>query len=424
MTYYLLPKANILLYKLIDCIVGEEPPISVISNSLSEYLYDIKKEIDMRERDWDVYKKYTNPYEYIHSQIPLKKKCVSKYKPISRSYFKMIEILSIFDLKFDSKPISSFHLAEGPGGFIEALVNTRKCIHDKYIGMTILDDGNDHNIPGWKKTDFFLRQNKNVFIEVGQDGTGNILSLENLHYCNKKYESSMDLITADGGFDFSLDFNNQEIIITKLLFAQMTYALTMQKQGGVFILKIFDTFMQHSIDILYILSSFYEKVYIIKPHTSRYANSEKYVVCKGFLFSNNHSYFNIILSAFEKMMNLPNNSSEQYIHRFLNIPIPIYFLTKLEEYNAIFGQQQIENIYYTISLTKNKNKQEKIENLIKANIQKCTSWCIRYNIPYNVFFIFNASNSVGTNMNIITELDRVTEESKSSKDSDVEIYST
>ena len=52
----------------------------------------------------------------------------------------------------------------------------------------------------------------------------------------------MDLITADGGFDFSLDFNNQEIIITKLLFAQMTYALLMQKQGGSFILKIFDTF--------------------------------------------------------------------------------------------------------------------------------------------------------------------------------------
>lgn len=399
MTYYLLPKANILTYKSLDCILGDEPPTSIISNSLCDYLYDIKKEIDARERDWDIYKKYTNPYEYIHSQIPLKKKCVAKYKPISRSYFKMIEMLSIFNLKFDSRPIHSFHLAEGPGGFIEALLNTRRCVHDKYIGMTIIDNNNDQNIPGWKKTDFFLKQNKNVLIEVGQDGTGNILSLENLQYCNKKYESSMDLITADGGFDFSLDFNNQEIIITKLLFAQMTYALLMQKQGGSFILKIFDTFMNHSVDILYILSSFYDKVYIIKPHTSRYANSEKYVVCKGFLFQNNHSFISILTSAFERML-----ITEKPIHRFLNIQIPIYFLTKLEEYNAIFGQQQIENIYYTISLTKNKNKQEKIENLIKSNIQKCTSWCIKYAVPYNVFLIFNPSNSIGSNMNFSAEL--------------------
>jgi hypothetical protein len=179
----------------------------------------------------------------------------------------------------------------------------------------------------------------------------------------------------------------------------MTYALLMQKQGGSFILKIFDSFMRHSIDILYILSSFYDKVYIIKPHTSRYANSEKYIVCKGFLFPNNHSFINVLTRAFENTIN-----TDKYIHRFLNMQIPIYFLTKLEEYNAIFGQQQIENIYYTISLTKNKNKQEKIENLIKSNIQKCTSWCIKYAIPYNVFLAFNPTNSMGSNMNLSAEV--------------------
>ena len=49
----------------------------------------------------------------------------------------------------------------------------------------------------------------------------------------------MDLITADGGFDFSMDFNQQEILIGKLLFAQIAYALCLQKRGGKFILKIF-----------------------------------------------------------------------------------------------------------------------------------------------------------------------------------------
>ena len=110
--------------------------------------------------------------------------------------------------------------------------------------MTILDENNDPNIPAWKKTEHFLRQNKNVFIEKGATGTGNILAIENLEYCREKYGSSMDLITADGGFDFSLDFNQQEIIISRLLYAQMTFAILLQRQGGCFILKIFDAFMQ------------------------------------------------------------------------------------------------------------------------------------------------------------------------------------
>jgi len=380
MTYYLLPRTSYLIHKYIDCTEKEEIPVPIISNSLSSYLYNMKEKIDTREKDWDIFKKYTNPYEYIHTAISFKKKCVAKYKPISRSYFKMIEMIHIFDLHFDSRPMKSFHLAEGPGGFIEALVGLRNCQHDKYVGMTIIDDNNDPNIPGWKKTDTFLRQNPNVFIEKGSDNTGNILSLENYNYCREKYGSSMDLITGDGGFDFSLDFNSQEINITRLLFAQIIYAISMQKRGGCFIIKLFDTFMQHSVDILYILSSFYDKVYIVKPQTSRYANSEKYVVCKGFTNIPFENFGPFIQKAFEKM--LLSSSSELFIHRFLNIPVPICFLSKIEEYNAVFGQQQIENIHFTILLIDNKNKQDKIDNLININIQKCVLWCIKHDIPY------------------------------------------
>jgi len=383
MSYYLLPRTPLLIYKYIDFIESNEMPVPKISNSLSSYLYELKEKLDKREKDWDIFKKYTNPYEYIHSVIPFKKKPVSKYKPLSRSYFKMIEIINTFDLQFDSKPISTFHLAEGPGGFIEAIANLRKSNYDKYIGMTIIDEQNDPNIPSWKKTETFLKNNKNVFIEKGIDNTGNILSFDNFIYCKDKYGSSMDFITADGGFDFSLDFNNQEMNIAKLLFAQIAFALVMQSKGGSFVLKIFDCFMNHSIDLLYILSSFYEKVYIVKPQTSRYANSEKYVVCKGFLFQNNQSFFPYLKKAFEKMVK--SNEEECFIKRFLNTDISYCFMIKLEEYNAIFGQQQIENIHYTISLIDNKNKHEKIDNLIKLNIQKCIFWCVKNNIPINQF---------------------------------------
>lgn len=380
MSYYLLPNTSILLYKYIDCIDTTEKVLPAISNSLAEYLYEIKEKISKNEREWDVVKKYTNPYEYIHTNVPMKKKCVSQYKPLSRSYFKMVEIINAFNLQFDSKPIRTFHLAEGPGGFIEAISNIRNCPHDIYIGMTILEDANDPNIPAWKKTEYFLNKHKNVYIETGADKSGNILSIDNFVYCKEKYESSMDLITADGGFDFSIDFNSQEINIAKLLFAQIAYALIMQKKGGCFVLKVFDCFMQHTIDLLYILSSFYGKVYINKPNTSRYANSEKYIICKGFQYNSCNHFFTTLCNTFSKMLSVNNDS---YIYRFLNTPISYYFLIKLEEYNAIFGQQQIENIHYTISFIDNQYKQDKIDLLIKNNIEKCIQWCVKYNIQYN-----------------------------------------
>jgi 23S rRNA U2552 (ribose-2'-O)-methylase RlmE/FtsJ len=380
MIHFLLPRLSNNLYTHIQHSNSSEPPDITISNSLSHYLYDIKSRINEYESDWDVYKKYTNPYEYINTIVPQKRKCVTKLKPLSRSFFKMVEIISFFKLGIDSVyPLNTFHLAEGPGGFIEAIATLRKRTDDKYTGMTILADHTDPNIPAWKKTTHFLREYPNVQIETGLDKTGNILSLDNYQHCYKKYASSMDIITADGGFDFTSDFNSQEINITKLLFGQVIYALCMQKYKGSFVLKIFDVFMQHTVDILAILSSFYEQVFITKPQTSRFANSEKYIVCRGFLFTSVEKFYPVLYNAFAYMLN-----ETRYDLRFLSVPIPRIFISKLEEYNAVFGQHQIENIHFTLSLIENKYKNDKIECLIKSHVQKCILWCNKHNIPYNV----------------------------------------
>lgn len=413
MIYFTLPKTYLYTYKYIGLYEDNSSNHLKISNSLSFYLNNIKEKIDHFEKDWDIYKKYTNPYEYIHTIIPNVKKPVCKYKPLSRSYFKMIELIHLFNLKHHNKyisydddskfyhtseisnkyiknqnfscPIRTFHLAEGPGGFIEAFVQLRNNPLDIYVGMTILDNKHDMNIPSWKKSSNFLKENVNVFIENGIDQTGDILNIDNFVYCKNKYGSSIHLITADGGFDFSMDFNNQEIAISKLLFAQVAFALCMQKYEGDFILKIFDSFMTQTIDILYLLSSFYETVYITKPQTSRFANSEKYIVCKKFCFTSNEVFFPFLHNAFSKMLKCSNDVK----FRFLNIPLSNYYLSKLEEFNSIIGQQQIENIHQTISLIEYNeyDKNDKITNLIKQNVQKSVNWCLKYNIPFNNIYL-------------------------------------
>jgi 23S rRNA U2552 (ribose-2'-O)-methylase RlmE/FtsJ len=295
-----------------------------------------------------------------------------------------------------SFPIRTFHLAEGPGGFIEAICNKRANPFDEYHGMTILVDEMDDNVPGWNKTGYFLEQHPNVHIETGADGTGDLLHIANFDHCIEKYASSMDLVTADGGFDFSKDFNKQELSIMHLLWGQVCYALCLQKMGGNFVLKLFDIFYDHTIDILYILSGFYNEVNVCKLQTSRIGNSEKYVVCKGFRYETCREFLPIIRDSFEQISqtrSVPDTDSGRFhkrtggdnlrVWRILNIPVPRHFTKQIEDINAMFGQQQIENIHYTISIIDKHTKHDKTEQLTKQNISKCVNWCIEHKVPYN-----------------------------------------
>jgi hypothetical protein len=240
--------------------------------------------------------------------------------------------------------------------------------------MTLIDE--DENVPGWKKSKYFLSKYPNIKIITGSDETGNLLNVCNLWHCHEQYKNSIDLITGDGGFDFSVDFNQQESLSHSLIFCQICYAIAMQKKGGTFILKVFDIFAAATIDLIYILSSLYDRVYIVKPHTSRAANAEKYVVCKNFKLSDSYDIL-FKLSTFFPIIN--SNTS---ITRFLNIPIAYIYTNKLEDVNAIIGQQQLENILNTLHLLDN-NKPDKLDSIKKTNIQKCVQWCMKYKQPYN-----------------------------------------
>ncbi len=376
MSYYILPSFSSNLNKdNISISLGSNN--ECISKSLFNYLNSMKEQIDNYGNCWDIYKKYTNPYEYIHTLIPGLKISVSKLKPISRSFYKLIEINYMLHICDDFKDgMKTFHLAEGPGGFLEAMTHIRSSYtNDKYYGMTLIND-NCNVIPGWKKSQTFLNKNKNIILEYGIDKKGDLFNVENLWYCYNNYKGSMDLITGDGGFDFSIDFNKQEVNANKLIFCQLCFSIAMQKKGGSFILKIFDVFTQATIDILYILSLLYKKIYIVKPNTSRYANSERYIICKYFKDEN-------VFDILTKLSNMfPFLNANISIKRYLKIDIPYIFINKLEDINAIIGQQQLENILTTFYLIEN-SKEEKIEAIKKNNIQKCLQWCIKNKILHN-----------------------------------------
>jgi 23S rRNA U2552 (ribose-2'-O)-methylase RlmE/FtsJ len=359
-----------------------DQPMLYYNPTLRTYIHTVKEEIDKRCDAWERNKRYMNPYEFINTPFDNSTPSVCSYRPISRAFFKMTEILHTFNFTFP-RTMKSFHLAEGPGGFIEALHYYRKNKGDVYYGMTLIEQSDD-NIPKWTKCENFMtRAGNNIVLEKGADGTGNLYHLENIIYLRDTHGHTMDMVTGDGGFDFSLDFNKQEENCLNLIFAEVVAAIVLQKKGGSFILKLYDTFSSASMEIIYLLSCLYEEVAFIKPQPSRPANSEKYIVCMRFKMVPN---IDVIVDRLLAIFPLVQQS-DHLVH-FLNLPLPNLFLDKMKEINSIFGQAQIENIMTTITFISDHHPPSRFEQVCdrpehvkRAHLNKCVKWCKKHNMP-------------------------------------------
>ena len=97
MSYYQLftSNNNISPSRLICRFSDEQEYNNYISKTLNNYLMNAKQKINKYDLMWDKYKKYVNPYEFIHSIIPEYRQSVAKFKPLSRSFYKCIEICQI-----------------------------------------------------------------------------------------------------------------------------------------------------------------------------------------------------------------------------------------------------------------------------------------------------------------------------------------
>ena len=127
-------------------------------------------------------------------------------------------------------------------------------------------------------------QNKEIYATLRLQG--DIYKTESLHEFRRMITDQTDggmlhFVMGDGGADYSQDQNSQEVILKQLLLCQFLCALNVLRKGGHFVCKAFDLFSEFSVGLLYILYQHFDEFCIIKPHTSRQANSERFVVGKG-----------------------------------------------------------------------------------------------------------------------------------------------
>ena len=237
-----------------------------------------------KEHKWELAKKMVNPYElvYTHDDDRLPPS-ISLDQPLSRSYFKLIEILDVLKFLDDYTKVRTAHIAEGPGGFVQA-IHARANAKNKQIISSIamtLRPTTTH-IPGWKKASVFLHKHKQVKIHYGEDDTGDIYSVKNQNSFIEEAKPGVNLFTADGGFDFSSDYSYQEQNVYHLLVCSSIIGLQVLLPGGSFVLKFFDCNSQHTIQLIILLARCFKEWTLYKPAMTRPCNSERYFLGRGF----------------------------------------------------------------------------------------------------------------------------------------------
>ncbi len=258
--------------------------------------------------------------EVTKKYFDINNKSGSKPDVLSRGFYKLWEILMTFDLIDKKKQkFTSAHLAEGPGSFIQATMFYRDMFcddssKDKYHAVTLHSEDQKNHVPELEKNfinyyekenpvRFILHKTYNKQIAGGstEKDNGDITDPKTVKLFGGQMSERADFVTADGGFNWK-DENTQEQEAFKLIFAQIFGALKVQKKDGSFVCKVFETFTQMSVKFITILREFYEQIYICKPLMSRPSNSEKYLICKKFKYSENDKEYKSKLDILEQIL--------------------------------------------------------------------------------------------------------------------------
>jgi 23S rRNA U2552 (ribose-2'-O)-methylase RlmE/FtsJ len=346
----------------------------------SKALLEAKDRISALEaaRRWELVKKMVNPYEIVYThEDRFFHPSIALIKPLSRSYFKMIEMMHVLQF-FEGLPkqlpkIRSAHVAEGPGGFIQALVELcerNKKILSSATAMTL--KATDQRVPGWRRASTFLNHHREIKLHFGTDGTGDVYKLENQDSFVAATAPGVHLFTADGGFDFSVNYDVQEKAVFRLLVASAVTGLRCLCIDGAFILKIFDVFSEHTKFLIILMSRCFKEWLLYKPALSRPCNSERYFLGKGFK--------GLPIAVLEELHVLQEHAAKDLY--------PIDVSACISEYAAYFDdhirvntEEQLKAIEqaetYAIQPEQWYTKQ------LPIDFETSRAWCERFRIPYS-----------------------------------------
>jgi 23S rRNA U2552 (ribose-2'-O)-methylase RlmE/FtsJ len=245
-------------------------------------------------------------------------------------------------------------LCAGPGGFSEYILwrtSQKNAAHIHGVGFTLKTSGEDH-------TNFsphrFMEQAQaserfsthfGVPLPKDTEGDGDITKLENILSLSTYIDSLTDgsgagLVTSDGGISVAGSEENQEELTRHLKLCEVQAMFHILATGGCYVLKVYDLMSPFMVGLIYILFCNFSQITIIKPRSSRPANSERYVVCKHLLERRPAKTLQFLQSVHDQL--LAGVNVTQLIS--LEGTVEQSYLRYTKEINVLHAEQQLKSL--------------------------------------------------------------------------------
>ena len=296
-------KSNILNY---DCDIkySSNPDYPRFEYGFNHYYHASKKKIKDKFIQFENKKKsyhVVNPFELTIDDYNNSIKNITeqklKIKKDSKEFYKLWEILNLFDLiDINNKSFSSYHINNSE------FEETTKYFYE-YKG------NNKYNKNKNNKYDFITIQNK--------------------------YGKTYDVMVEANSFDFLLN--------------SIYEMISMINNNGSCVIKISETFTNTTCKILILLSSIFNNVYIVKPFTSRYYHSELYIVCKQYIEEKN------ILKKLNILKDIKKNKKLYIVDIFSKYNVGEEIRKVYIKINKIIANKQFKQLNNIIEFIEEKN---------------------------------------------------------------------
>jgi hypothetical protein len=277
---------------------------------------------------------------------------------VSNAWLKCYEIMNYFKLlptSVDDKFVH-FDNAAFPGSFIlsthHTIATTKDWINKyQWRASSLISDNSDTKDHTQPLGDTYkLQKNYPDNWLMDDSHNGDVRNKSNIMHFHKSVNA--DLYTSDLGFDFSCNYNNQEISHLPANIGQILSGLLTLKQGGNFVIKQYTFFEPITLSIIYCTATFFDEFYVCKPYTSKMANSEIYLVGKGFNSADlNNTYIKTLFEKLEGGLDVPLFDASNYRE----------YIKKMVGIARLFNQRQSNKILEDI---------RQVEDLLKSSVIK------------------------------------------------------
>ena len=305
------------------------PPVMALEHELmqTKCAIDAFHEFDTKkEKYYNQVTRIIDPFSFYKK---IAQRQVSPERSMTNAWFKCWEMIHVFQLVPHQGHIKLFCNAELPGAFLFALnhyIKTKTRTTYDWVANSLYPS--DGSILG---DEFGLVRRYQDRWMMSREHNGDVIQAVMIQRMEDRCQRSVDLYTSDIGIGMDHEtFLKQEEMEAPLNLGQIICGMRTLREGGHLVCKTFMFFSPFSMSLLYLTSQCFDEFCVYKPETSRAANSEVYLVGKGYHWNDD------ILA---KLMHTLTTWDAAYMNEYM-VPVPEdFYLTMVLALNRIYRRQ-------------------------------------------------------------------------------------